>query len=94
MEDALRAHPLISQAMAVGDAQPFIGVLIAIDPEAIESWKQHKGKDAAASVSDLRNDPDLIAEMEQAVKSANQHVSCRIDQESSGSCRATSQFRR
>ena len=52
-----------------------LGALIAIDPEAIESWKQHKGKDASASVSDLRNDPDLIAEMEQAVKSANQHVS-------------------
>jgi len=75
LEDALRAHPLISQAMAVGDAQPFIGALIAIDPESIESWKQHKGKDAGASVSDLRDDPDLIAEIEQAVKSANQHVS-------------------
>ena len=40
----LRAHPLISQAMAVGDKQPFIGALIAIDPEAFEVWKQHHGR--------------------------------------------------
>ncbi len=75
LEDALRAHPLISQAMAVGDKQPFIGALIAIDPEAFDVWKQHHGKGADASVGDLREDPDLLAEIELAVKDANQHVS-------------------
>jgi long-chain acyl-CoA synthetase len=75
LEDALRAHPLISQAMAVGDNQPFIGALIAIDPESFEVWKAHHGKAAAASVGDLREDPDLVAEIELAVKDANQHVS-------------------
>lgn len=75
LEDALRAHPLISQAMAVGDNQPFIGALIAIDPESFDVWKQHHGKPADASVGDLREDPDLLAEIELAVKDANQHVS-------------------
>lgn len=75
LEDALRAHPLISQAMAVGDNQPFIGVLIAIDPEAFDVWKSHHGKPAGASVGDLREDPDLVAEIELAIKDANQHVS-------------------
>ena len=75
LEDALRAHPLISQAMVVGDKQPFIGALIAIDPEAFDVWKQHHGKGADASVGDLREDPDLLAEIELAVKDANQHVS-------------------
>ncbi|GAA2781437.1 AMP-dependent synthetase/ligase [Mycolicibacterium pallens] len=75
LEDALRAHPLISQAMAVGDNQPFIGALIAIDPEAFDGWKTQHGKAASASVGDLREDPDLIAEIELAVKDANQHVS-------------------
>jgi long-chain acyl-CoA synthetase len=75
LEDQLRAHPLISQAMAVGDAKPFIGALIAIDPEAFDVWKQHHGKEAAASVEDLRDDPDLVAEIDQAVKEANQAVS-------------------
>lgn len=71
----MRAHPLISQAMAVGDAQPFIGALITIDPEAFEGWKQRNGKIADASVGDLATDPDLTAEVEQAVKAANALVS-------------------
>ncbi len=75
LEDALRAHPLISQAMAVGDKQPFIGALIAIDPEAFDVWKAHHGKAAADSVADLRTDPDLLAEIDLAIKDANTHVS-------------------
>ena len=75
LEDRLRAHPLISQAMVVGDAQPFIAALITIDPEAFPAWKSRNGKDAGASVGDLAEDPDLMAEVELAVKDANQAVS-------------------
>jgi long-chain acyl-CoA synthetase len=75
LEDQLRAHPLISQAMAVGDAKPFIGALIALDPEAFDGWKQQHGKDAGASVNDLKDDPDLVAEIDLAIKEANQTVS-------------------
>jgi long-chain acyl-CoA synthetase len=75
LEDQLRAHPLISQAMAVGDAKPFIAALIAIDPEAFEVWKQHHGKNSTASVEDLAGDPDLMSEIDLAVKNANQAVS-------------------
>ena len=46
LEDRLRAHPLISQAMVVGDAKPFIGALITIDPEAFGGWKERNGKNA------------------------------------------------
>ena len=75
LEDQLRAHPLISQAMAVGDAKPFIGALITIDPEAFDGWKQRNGKSASASVGELATDPDLLAEIDGAVKHANQAVS-------------------
>jgi long-chain acyl-CoA synthetase len=75
LEDRLRAHPLISQAMVVGDAQPFIAALITIDPEAFPAWKARNGKDNGASVGDLAEDPDLRAEIELAVKDANQAVS-------------------
>ena len=75
LEDRLRAHPLISQAMCVGDAKPFIAALITIDPEAFDGWKQRNGKDAGASVADLADDPDLVAEIDLAVKEANQAVS-------------------
>nr|WP_256736207.1 long-chain fatty acid--CoA ligase [Mycolicibacterium hippocampi] len=75
LEDRLRAHPLISQAMAVGDAQPFIAALITIDPEAFPGWKERNGKDGGATVADLATDPDLRSEVELAVKEANQAVS-------------------
>ena len=75
LEDQLRAHPLISQAMVVGDDKPFIGALITIDPEAFVGWKQRNGKAAGASVGDLATDPDLIAEVDAAVKQANLAVS-------------------
>lgn len=75
LEDRLRAHPLISQAMAVGDKQPFIAALITIDPEAFPGWKQRNGKESGASVGDLSDDPDLLSEIDLAVKDANQAVS-------------------
>ncbi|RRR42036.1 long-chain fatty acid--CoA ligase [Mycolicibacter terrae] len=75
LEDQLRAHPLISQAMVVGDAKPFIGALITIDPEAIEGWKQRNSKASAATAAELASDPDLIAEVDAAVKQANLAVS-------------------
>ena len=75
LEDRLRAHPLISQAMCVGDAKPFIAALITIDPEAFPGWKERNGKNADASVADLADDPDLAAEIDLAVKEANQAVS-------------------
>jgi long-chain acyl-CoA synthetase len=75
LEDQLRAHPLISQAMLVGDAQPFIAALITIDPEAFEGWKQRNGKDSHAAVGDLAADAALVAEVDAAVTQANQAVS-------------------
>jgi long-chain acyl-CoA synthetase len=75
LEDQLRAHPLISQAMVVGDAKPFIGALITIDPEAFGAWKERNQKPADASVGDLATDPDLVAEVDAAVKQANLAVS-------------------
>ncbi|MEZ0053872.1 long-chain acyl-CoA synthetase [Mycobacterium sp. MAA66] len=75
LEDRMRAHPLISQAMCVGDQEPFIAALITIDPEAFEGWKQRNGKDAGASVGDLTEDPALVAEIQKAVDDANTTVS-------------------
>ena len=75
LEDQLRAHALISQAMCVGDAKPFVAALITIDPEAFEGWKERNGKDSVATVGDLATDPDLVAEVDRAVNEANQAVS-------------------
>jgi len=53
----------------------FIGALITIDPEAFGGWKERNSKPANASVGDLATDPDLVADIDAAVKQANQTVS-------------------
>ena len=75
LEDRLRAHPLISQVMVVGDNRPFIACLITLDPEALDHWKQQHGKPASATPADLATDPDLLAELQTAVDDANKAVS-------------------
>jgi long-chain acyl-CoA synthetase len=75
LEDRLRAHPLVSQTMVVGDNRPFIACLITLDPEALEFWKQQHGKPADASPADLADDPELIADLQAAVDDANKAVS-------------------
>jgi long-chain acyl-CoA synthetase len=75
LEDRLRINPLISQCMVVGDQKPFIGVLITIDEEFFPAWKAQHGKPASATVADLTNDPDLVAEIQGAVNEANGAVS-------------------
>jgi long-chain acyl-CoA synthetase len=75
LEDRLRSHGLISQCMVVGDGKPFVAALITLDAEAFGLWKQRHGKPADATVASLRDDPDLVAEVQSAVDDANKAVS-------------------
>jgi long-chain acyl-CoA synthetase len=74
LEDRLRAHPLISQCLVVGDGRKFIGALITLDPEAIGPWKEQHGK-AELSMAELAEDPDLVKEVDAAVAETNASVS-------------------
>ncbi len=75
LEDRMRMHALISQSMVVGDGRPFVGALVTIDEEALGPWKARHGKAAGAAIADLRDDPDLVAEVQAAVDDANKAVS-------------------
>jgi len=74
LEDRLRAHALVSQCMVVGDAKPFIGVLVTLDAEALGAWLEHRGK-PPLSVDEAAADPDVLAEIQLAVDDANTAVS-------------------
>jgi long-chain acyl-CoA synthetase len=74
LEDRIRAHPLVSQTMVVGDDQPFIGALVTIDPDAFPTWAAEHDK-AGKTVSDLVDDPELKAAIQEAVDDANRAVS-------------------
>jgi long-chain acyl-CoA synthetase len=75
LEDRIRAHPLVSQSMVIGDGKPFVAALVTIDEEAFPTWKDKHGKPSGATAADLRDDPDLVAEIQAAVDDANQTVS-------------------
>lgn len=75
LEDHLRAHPLISQCLVVGDQRPFIGALVTIDPEFLPSWLRDHGRAQDTPLSDLVNDPELRADVQTAVDEANENVS-------------------
>ncbi|GIH96482.1 AMP-dependent synthetase/ligase [Planobispora siamensis] len=74
MEDRIRAHPLVSQAMVVGDDKPFVAAIVTLDPEALEQWKAANGKESA-TLADLSADPAIVAEVQKAVDDANRSVS-------------------
>ena len=74
LEDRLRAHPLISQCMVVGDNKPFIAALITLDPDSLKSWAK-SNKKAGASIAELSRDPALIDVIQTAVDQANKVVS-------------------
>ena len=75
LEDRLRAHPLISQCMVVGDQKPFIACLLTLDPEAVPAWASRHGRPATTTAADLVDDPELRAELQAAVDDANLAVS-------------------
>ena len=38
MEEKIREHQLVAQAVVVGDGRPFVSALINLDPEGLENW--------------------------------------------------------
>ena len=75
LEDRLRSHFLVGQCMVVGDAQPFIGALITLDPEAIPIWLAQQGLSASTPLSELVNNALIQSEVQGAVDLANKAVS-------------------
>ncbi|WP_328371909.1 long-chain fatty acid--CoA ligase [Micromonospora zamorensis] len=75
LEDLVRAHPLISQCVVVGDAKPFIAALVTVDEEALPAWLQSAGMPADTTVEQLREHEGLRQEIQTAIDTANQAVS-------------------
>ena len=74
LEDRLRAYPLVSQCVVVGDARPFIGALITLDTEALPGWLHSKGL-PAMTTAEAAAHPVVREHIEKAVERANKVVS-------------------
>jgi long-chain acyl-CoA synthetase len=75
LEERIRAHPLISHCLVVGDRRPYVGCLITLDPDELEQWRRRHGRPAGAGTQEFAADGDLIAEIQHAVDAANRAVS-------------------
>ncbi|MER5499950.1 AMP-dependent synthetase/ligase [Streptomyces sp. NPDC002466] len=75
IEDRIRGHALVAECMVVGDGRPFVGALITLDEEFLGRWAAEHGKPAGATAASLREDPELLAEVQRAVDDGNAAVS-------------------
>ncbi|MDT9693353.1 AMP-dependent synthetase/ligase [Streptomyces sp. P9(2023)] len=74
LEERVRAHPLISQCIVVGNDRPYIAALVTMDQEAVEHWLAMQGRPPLPP-SQLVRDPGLETEIRRAVVAANTLVS-------------------
>jgi len=74
LEDRLRANPVISQCVVVGDNKPYIGALITLDQDALPQILSANNIEAAP-IAQLAANPDVRALVQKAVNSANEAVS-------------------
>jgi long-chain acyl-CoA synthetase len=74
LEDVIRGHALVSQAMVVGDERPYAAALLTLDAESVTDWLERRGA-PDRPIDELREDPALLTELRTAVDAANETVS-------------------
>jgi long-chain acyl-CoA synthetase len=75
LEDPLRANPLISQAVVIGDAKPFVSVLVSLDEEMLPIWLENNGIKDKLSLDEARANTVVLAEISKAIENVNSHFS-------------------
>jgi long-chain acyl-CoA synthetase len=74
LEDRLRAHPLVSQCIVVGDGKPFIGALVTLDAEMWPLWASAHDVQGV-SIEQARTHPVVLEAIQHAIDRANEAVS-------------------
>ncbi len=74
LEDSLRAHPLISQCVVIGDQRPYIAALITLDSEMLPTWLHSHGH-PILTATEASTSPIIRAEISRAISQTNTSVS-------------------
>ncbi|MGZ4642112.1 MAG: AMP-dependent synthetase/ligase [Blastococcus sp.] len=69
IENDLRDHHLISQAVVLGEGRRYLAALITLDPDALLAWGHEHGD--LADTEALAADPAVVAEVQAAVDEVN-----------------------
>ncbi|MFI1524292.1 AMP-dependent synthetase/ligase [Kitasatospora cineracea] len=81
LEDRLRGHPLVGQALVVGNGRPYVGALLTLDPEAVERFlaldppTPPDAPDGVDLSSAVPVHPAVLAALAEAVRGVNATVS-------------------
>lgn len=74
VENALKEHPLIGQALVHGDNRSYLVALLVLDAETAPAWAASHGIDAGTDPAALAEHPAVLAEIGRAVAAANGHL--------------------
>ena len=75
LEDRMRSRSPVGQCLVVGDNRPFVAALITLDPEAVAHWLAVRKLPADTPMSEVAQDPRILADVQKAVDHANEAVS-------------------
>ncbi|WP_191248547.1 AMP-dependent synthetase/ligase [Amycolatopsis deserti] len=78
IEGLLKEHPLIGQAVAIGNDKPYVTALIVVDDEFLPAWAAQQGIQGSDPVV-LAEHPAVREEIQRAVEAANARLS-RVEQ--------------
>ena len=80
LEDRIRAHPLVSQVVVVGDQRPFIAALVTLDAEMLPGLAANARQAGDDASTRPRTDPDVLAALDRAVETRERgRVPRRVD---------------
>ncbi|AUH42521.1 AMP-dependent synthetase/ligase [Streptomyces sp. CMB-StM0423] len=75
LEDRLRSRPPVGQVLVVGDKRSYVAALVTLEQEALGHWLAVRKRPRDTPLAELRDDPELRAEVQRAVDYANEAVS-------------------
>jgi long-chain acyl-CoA synthetase len=74
LENRLKYHPLVSQAVVIGDRRPFLTALITLDEEAVAKFAADRGL-GTDDVAELSEHPEVLQAIEGGVEAVNAQFS-------------------
>ncbi|WP_424531752.1 AMP-dependent synthetase/ligase [Sphaerisporangium viridialbum] len=78
IENFLKEHPLIGQALVYGDRRPYVVAILTLDGEVAPAWALGRGIEFT-SLAAFAEHPDVVKEVEAAVAVANEKLA-RVQQ--------------
>ncbi|MDP9844616.1 AMP-dependent synthetase/ligase [Streptosporangium lutulentum] len=78
IENHLKEHPLIGQALAYGDSRPYPVAILTLDGEVAPGWAQGHGFEFT-TLAEFAEHPEVLKEIEAAIAAANEKLA-RVQQ--------------